>query len=158
MRDETWQPKPHTAPGRPLNIGGHLFVTGRREELANLRAAKAGQAVLCIPAAMAFGTGEHATTSMCLRLLLDVARRRPPESWDMLDLGTGSGILALAAKRFGARHAFGLDNDPHAVRTARENARLNGIGPRAVRFTRAELPEWRPDGQKNVARGSCQPV
>ena len=48
---------------------------------------------------------------------------------------------------FGARHAFGLDNDPHAVRTARENARLNGISVRRVQFARADLATWRPGGR-----------
>ena len=151
VRDESWQPAPHTAPGRPLSIGGRLFVTGRPEELASLRAARPGAAVLCIPAAMAFGTGDHATTAMCLRLLLDVARQRAPGTWDVLDLGTGSGILALAGTSFGARHAEGLDNDPHAVRTARENARLNGIGARRVRFAGAELPAWRRAGRQTWA-------
>ena len=62
----------------------------------------------------------------------------------MLDLGSGSGILALAGRLFGARAALGLDNDPHAVRTARENATLNGV--RGVRFSRADLLDgWRPE-------------
>ena len=91
---------------------------------------------------MAFGTGEHATTAMCLRLLKDIARKHTPGSWDVLDLGTGSGILALAGKTFGAGSAFGLDNDPHAVRTARENAQLNGISARSVKFARADLLRW----------------
>ena len=144
VRDETWQPAPHTSPGRPLSIGGRLLVTGRSEELAELRAAHADLPVLCIPAAMAFGTGEHATTAMCLRLLRDVASRRASETWGLLDLGTGSGILALAGKLFGAQCVLGLDNDPHAVRTARENARLNGIGARVASFSRVELSDWRP--------------
>lgn len=141
LRDESWLPAPHTAPGRPLSIGGRLLVTGRGEELAGLRSARPGVPVLFVPAAMAFGTGDHATTAMCLRLLLEVSRQRAPGTWDVLDLGTGSGILALAGVLLGARHGFGLDNDPHAVRTARENARLNGIGARRVRFARAELPD-----------------
>ena len=62
----------------------------------------------------------------------------------MLDLGSGSGILALAGKLFGAGDALGLENDPHAVRTARENAALNGV--REVRFRRADLlKEWPPE-------------
>ena len=143
---EQWQPAPVTSPGRPLSIGRRLLVTSRETELAPLRAARPDRHVLCIPAAMAFGTGEHATTAMCLRLLSEVAQRRASQPWDMLDLGTGSGILALAGRMFGARAALGLDHDPHAVRTARQNARLNRLASRAVRFDRADLlTRTRPD-------------
>ena len=144
VRPESWQPSPVTAPGKPLSIGGKLLVTSREEELEPLRQASPGKQILCIPAAMAFGTGEHATTSMCLRLLLEVARQRAGTNWDVLDLGMGSGILALAGKLFGARQALGVDNDPHAVRTAKENAKLNDLTGRRVRFEQAELPVWHP--------------
>ncbi len=143
VRPESWQPAPTTAPGKPLSIGGRLLVTSREHELEPLRRAHPDKQVLCVPAAMAFGTGEHATTSMCLRLLLDVARKRRAEDWELLDLGMGSGILALAGKMFGAHQVLGLDNDPHAVRTAKENASLNGLASRQVRFARVELPDWR---------------
>ena len=142
VQPESWQPSPVTARGKPLSVGGQLLVTSREQELEPLRQASLGKQVLCIPAAMAFGTGEHATTSMCLRLLLAVARQREGTNWDVLDLGTGSGILALAGKLFGARQALGVDNDPHAVRTAKENARLNGLTGHHVRFEQAELPVW----------------
>ena len=148
VRPESWQPAPATAPGKPLAIGGHLLVTSREAELPRLRVAHPGKHVLCIPAAMAFGTGEHATTSMCLRLLLDVGRQRASDPWNLLDLGMGSGILALAGKMFGATAILGVDNDPHAVRTARENATLNDLASRRVVFERAELPVWhRPPAQ-----------
>ena len=140
---EDWQPSPVTAAGKPLKVGGRLLVTSREEELAPLRQSHPDRHVLCIPAAMAFGTGEHATTAMCLRLLLAVSRRHAPGAWDVLDLGTGSGILALAGIAFGAGTALGVDHDPHAVRTARENARLNGVGLRQARFEQVELPAWR---------------
>ena len=136
VRAESWQPAPATRPGRALAVAGKLWVTGREVELAALRATHPGKAVLCVPAAMAFGTGEHATTAMCLRFLAETAGKMS-DPWDLLDLGTGSGILALAGRLFGARSVFGLDNDPHAVRTARENAALNGV--RGVRFSRADL-------------------
>lgn len=145
---QSWQPAPATAPGKPLRIGGRLSITGRPEELADLHAAHPGAEVLCIPAAMAFGTGEHATTAMCLRLLMDVAHARVREPWEVLDLGTGSGILALAGVRLGARRACGFDNDPHAVRTAKANARLNGIGARRAWFGQADLTaNWPAQGQ-----------
>ena len=141
LADGDWQPAPATARGRPLAIGTKLLVTAWPDVLDAYQGSR--KQVLCIPAAMAFGTGEHATTAMCLRLLADAARRRQDRGgWDMLDLGTGSGILALAAVVLGAEHAAGLDNDPDAVRTAKANARLNGIAAARARFARADLVHW----------------
>ncbi len=79
-----------------------------------------------LPAGAAFGTGEHATTAMSLRLLEQVTRGWK-QGWSTVDLGTGSGILALAAKCFGAQRVVAIDVDPIAIATAKENARLNKI-------------------------------
>ena len=76
---------------------------------------------LFIPAGLAFGTGEHATTAMCLRQLEIHA---PKGRWSMLDVGTGSGLLALGAALMGAR-VFAFDFDPEAIREARKNAERN---------------------------------
>src|SRR5438128_11592491 len=81
---------------------------------------------LIIPAGAAFGTGEHATTAMSLRLLEKLTRRWKP-GWSIVDLGTGSGILALAARRFGAKQVVGIDNDPIAISTAKQSARSNKL-------------------------------
>ena len=132
VHDESWQPTPATTHGHPLSIGGGLLVTGHPDELAALRAARSERRVLCVPAAMAFGTGEHATTAMCLRFLTEIAKHRRAEIWEMLDLGMGSGILALAGSAFGASHVLGLDNDAHAVRTAR-GARRGSACPKRRR-------------------------
>lgn len=99
-----------------------------------------GRRSLVIPAAGAFGTGEHATTAMCLRLLEETTRQWPP-GWRMLDAGTGTGILALAACCFGAREVLGIDNDPRAVAHARENARRNRI--RGAKFRVCDLFAWK---------------
>jgi ribosomal protein L11 methyltransferase len=140
----SWQPKAAAAPGKPLAVGGRLLLTAHPEELADLRAAHPRKQVLCIPAAMAFGTGEHATTSLCLRLLIECSQARAGTPWNLLDLGAGSGVLALAGRQFGARMALGVDNDPDAVRTARNNARLNGLRAPGVRFVQASLDSWTP--------------
>ncbi|MDF2763302.1 MAG: putative ribosomal protein methyltransferase [Rhodospirillales bacterium] len=81
-----------------------------------------------IDAGAAFGTGRHETTLGCL-IALDRLRRRG-RFGRVLDMGCGTGILALAAARAGARSVLAVDNDPVAVRVARENADLNGLGRR----------------------------
>jgi ribosomal protein L11 methyltransferase len=78
--------------------------------------------VLQIPAGLAFGTGEHGTTAMLLRRLFQT-RQTAPE--DFLDLGTGSGVLALAARSRGWPRLVAMDFDPLAMKTARQNERLN---------------------------------
>jgi ribosomal protein L11 methyltransferase len=83
-----------------------------------------------IEAALAFGTGHHGTTRGCLLALDRLAKRRPNGggSARVLDLGTGSGVLAIAAARALHRGVLASDNDPRAVRAARANARLNRTG------------------------------
>jgi len=81
---------------------------------------------LLLPPGRAFGTGEHETTRMCLELLGETLR--PGDR--VLDLGTGSGILAIGAARGGAGLVVGLDDDPTVLEVARENARLNGCADR----------------------------
>jgi ribosomal protein L11 methyltransferase len=96
-------------------------------------------ALLVIPASLAFGTGEHATTGMSLRFLEQLTRRWNP-GWSLVDLGTGSGILALAAKRLGAGLVIGVDNDPAAISMAKSNARLNKI--RGATFQLGDVHRW----------------
>jgi len=84
---------------------------------------KGGDVVIEIDPGMAFGTGQHPTTAMCLRALEDQVRTGA----SVLDLGCGSGILAIAAVKLGARRVLALDVDPNAVRAARENAAANAV-------------------------------
>ena len=105
---------------------------------------------LLIPAGAAFGTGEHATTAMSLRLLERCTRfwgaqaaslRCPEAEWSLLDLGTGTGILALAAKKLGAGRVIAIDHDPIAISTARANARRNKI--ENIDFRIVDLRRWK---------------
>jgi ribosomal protein L11 methyltransferase len=96
-----------------------------------------GNKKLSIPAGAAFGTGEHATTSMCLARLKQIVRAGDV----VIDLGTGSGILALAARLLGAKRVIAIDSDPTAIRVAKENARLNKIDN--VTFRIGDVRHWR---------------
>jgi len=75
---------------------------------------------------MAFGTGTHATTAMCLEWLAT----HPPRDLEVIDYGCGSGILAIAALKLGAAHALATDTDPQALAVSRENAERNQVADR----------------------------
>lgn len=130
---------------KPIKIGKRLVITNvGGTSVSRLRAEgksrRKGPSHIVIPAGMAFGTGDHATTAMSLRLLEEVSRTMK-SGWSLVDLGTGSGILALAAKRFGAERVRAIDNDPRAIATARENARLNKIDD--VGFRVGDVGRWK---------------
>jgi ribosomal protein L11 methyltransferase len=106
---------------RPVRAGRFL-VHGYHDR----RVARSSDWALQIEAALAFGTGHHGTTKGCLLALADELKRRRPRR--VLDVGTGTGILALAAAKALKRPVVAGDLDPEAVRVARDNARLNGVG------------------------------
>ena len=95
-----------------------------------------------IEAALAFGTGHHGTTRGCLLLLDHVLKARPPSR--VLDLGTGTGVLAIAAAKALHRPILASDIDAPSVAVARENARLNGVGEfvQVIRATGFAAPEF----------------
>jgi ribosomal protein L11 methyltransferase len=96
----------------------------------------AGAVEVVLDPGMAFGTGTHPTTSLCVAALSDLLSARPGAS--VLDVGTGSGLLAIASKKLGAGRVAANDNDPIAVRVARENAEANGV---ALELTVAPVEE-----------------
>ncbi|MCW5200809.1 50S ribosomal protein L11 methyltransferase, partial [Desulfobulbus sp. F4] len=87
--------------------------------------AQIGEQVLEIDPGMAFGTGQHASTKLALGLIQACCQPFPPER--MLDVGTGTGILAMAAVLFGAKEVVAIDNDPEAVAVAAENIAKNSL-------------------------------
>ena len=93
-----------------------------------------GRVVLSIDPGAAFGTGTHATTRMCLGLL----EKYVYKDCSLLDIGSGSGILSIAAALLGAERADGVDIDSVAVSVARENAEVNGVGDR-VKYIQGDL-------------------
>lgn len=104
---------------KPLHASPR-FVVAPPWEVA---AAPEGGHVLVIEPAMAFGTAQHETTALCLERVDALYGERRFDT--MLDVGTGTGILAIAASLLGAARALGVDNDPNAVLAARDNLRLN---------------------------------
>ena len=103
-----------------------------------------GQAVeeIVIDPGQAFGTGGHASTRLCLELLLKLASREPRVG-PLLDVGTGSGVLAIAAARLGFAPVLGLDHERESVQAARENATVNGVEVEVRHFDlRAQKLPW----------------
>jgi ribosomal protein L11 methyltransferase len=126
---------------KQLKIGRRLLIS-QKSDFQTPKAFGIGkQALLVIPASTAFGTGDHATTAMSLRLLEQLTRQWD-SGWSIVDLGTGSGILALSAKCFGAEHVLAIDVDPAAISTAKANARLNKIDN--IDFRLGDLRRWKP--------------
>jgi ribosomal protein L11 methyltransferase len=120
---------------KPISIRGRLFIQNDEP--------KAGSPLeprtIHIPASLAFGTGDHATTAGCLRLLVDIAPRNG--LWTFLDAGTGTGILAIAAKKLGAERVVAFDFDPVAVRLAKTNVRINRVT--GISFEVADVLQFR---------------
>lgn len=106
----------------PFRVGERLWI--RPSWMALEEEPAADDVVLTLDPGMAFGTGLHPTTQMCLQAL----ERLMSPGMRVLDVGTGSGILAIAALRLGAASALAVDNDPQAVIATGENAVINGVG------------------------------
>jgi len=106
-----------------------------------------GDVVLALDPGMAFGTGLHPTTRLCLEAVERLADARLLDGARVLDVGCGSGILGLAAAGFGARRVLGLDTDPLAVEATSRNARRNRCA-RRLRARQGSLPA--PDGPYDV--------
>ncbi len=111
---------------RPLEIGQRLLISP-----SWVTPQPGDRQVIFIDPGMAFGTGTHPTTQLCLKLVEDLVRIGEP----MIDVGCGSGILALGALRLGASQALGVDTDPGALVVARENALRNGLADRLILIT-----------------------
>lgn len=104
---------------KPQRIGARLVIVPSWESFA----AQKGDLIITMDPGMAFGTGTHATTQLCAEAL----ERLVQPGQGLLDVGCGSGILALFALRLGAAPVLGVDNDPDAIMVSKENAEANGL-------------------------------
>ncbi len=115
--------------GLPPVRAGRFFVYGAHDA----GTVPHGVIPMKIEAGLAFGTGHHETTALCLAALSDIARQR--QFFNVLDLGCGTGLLAIGAAKLWKRRVLASDIDPVAVEVTRDNARANGVGPLVTAVT-----------------------
>lgn len=118
---------------QPMRFGERLWVYPWNIEPEGL---PAEAVVLRLDPGLAFGSGTHPTTALCLEWL----QAQDLHGREVLDLGCGSGILAIAALKLGAAGAVGIDNDPQALTASHDNAERNGVGERLSVYLPADAP------------------
>ncbi|MCR2803196.1 50S ribosomal protein L11 methyltransferase [Paenibacillus soyae] len=138
---------------KPIRVSDTLTIKPTWEDYE----AREGERIIELDPGMAFGTGTHPTTALCLQTLESVVKGGE----EMIDVGTGSGILAIGACRLGAKSVLALDLDPVAVSSATENVRLNGLSEQVeVKLSDllGVLREEQAEGQESRALRVTVPV
>ena len=134
---------------KPLIISDRLAFAPSWEKFQP----KAGQILITLDPGMSFGTGQHATTKFCLssldHFILELKQSGKTQI-SMLDAGSGSGILAIAAKKLGCERVDAFDIDPDTLAIAQENAAMNEISPAEMTFRAASLQEYRTEVQYDL--------
>ena len=124
----------------PMRFGARTWIVPWNMEAPP---ESAGGAILRLDPGLAFGSGTHPTTALCLQWLDALAGEGALAGRTVLDFGCGSGILALAALKLGAARAVGVDNDPQALAATHDNAERNGLAGRLEVFAPEHAPEAR---------------
>ncbi len=119
---------------RPLEIGNRLLI----KPSWSPKRPRTGQELIVLDPGLSFGTGQHPTTSFCLEQLAKRSQADGRAPMSFLDLGTGSGILAIAAAKLGYKPILAVDYDPESMRVARENAKRNNVA-RQIRFRQMDV-------------------
>ncbi|HEX2494789.1 MAG TPA: 50S ribosomal protein L11 methyltransferase [Steroidobacter sp.] len=140
---------------RPMKFGRRVWICpgGQQPDSALTREAGVEPCLIELDPGLAFGTGTHPTTALCLEWLdsADVAGKQ------VIDYGCGSGVLAIAALKLGAAHALALDIDPQALTAARDNALRNGVADRlAMEFAPPAALERADIVLANILAGPLQ--
>ncbi|HGG60491.1 MAG TPA: 50S ribosomal protein L11 methyltransferase [Gammaproteobacteria bacterium] len=134
LEDQAWE-RAWMADFKPMRFGRRLWIVPSWAEPPEPEAVN-----LMLDPGLAFGSGTHPTTALCLEWL----DAHPPRDQEVIDYGCGSGILALAALGLGARFVHGVDIDPQAIEASRQNAERNRIPADRYRFTEVDAPGMRP--------------
>ncbi|MGB1759098.1 MAG: 50S ribosomal protein L11 methyltransferase [Verrucomicrobiales bacterium] len=137
---------------RPLiKIRDQILVSDNPKlgSLKSLKKKYPNKKIIAIPAALAFGTGDHATTSTCLRIIVDISKKYLKEKtdWSFCDIGTGTGILAITAKLMGANRVEGFDFDPEAITIAKRNIDINSVDD--IQIYEKDVFQWLPSERKS---------
>ena len=132
LEDQPWE-RAWMENFHPMRFGRRLWILPRGQQLPD---EAADPVVVVLDPGLAFGTGTHATTSLCLEWLDGLELRDA----SILDYGCGSGILAIAALKLGARSATGCDIDPQAISATLANAKRNGVDDRLAASLATDLP------------------
>lgn len=148
VADEDWE-RAWMDTYAPLRFGERTWIVPWNQALPDVAQAQerdaaatgaAAPAIVRLDPGLAFGSGTHPTTALCLQWLDALAAEGVLRGADVLDFGCGSGILALAALKLGAARATGIDNDPQALAATRDNAQRNDVGDRLQAFLPQEAP------------------
>lgn len=144
VKSASWE-QPQDLSQKPLLIRDKLVLTQAitPEEVAALKEEYPERIIINIPAEMAFGTGDHPTTSNCLRFLVDYAAKRS-DSWRMVDVGCGTGVIGIAAQKIGAEEVEAFDFDEKAVEVTQKNLILNET--ESVKAYTEDVFNWKPQG------------
>ncbi len=136
LEDQNWE-RAWMADFQPMRFGQRLWIVPSWHQPPN-----PGDVNILLDPGLAFGTGTHPTTRLCLEWL----EAQALDGKEVIDYGCGSGILAIAAAKLGARHVWGVDNDPQALLATRDNAARNGIEGAIQVY----LPESAPDDRTDI--------
>lgn len=136
-------------PSEPILIKDSLVVcdAATKQQIREAQKQFPGREIVAVPAELAFGTGHHATTESVLRLIADLAKQyqKAGKTWSVCDLGCGTGILGIAARKLGAESVWGCDFDPLAVKVAKANILRNEVTKAS--FVQKDLLKWQPARQ-----------
>lgn len=138
VEDEDWE-RAWLDQFQPMQFGTRTFIVPWNHALPEA-ASQPNAAVVRLDPGLAFGSGTHPTTALCLRWLDALAENGELAGRQILDFGCGSGILALAALKLGAASAIGVDNDPQALQATSDNAERNEVATQLAVY----LPQHEP--------------